>query len=104
MWVSWSVNAHAGADTQTTSQARFFVIKSFTEDDVHKSLKHDIWASTTFGNQRLDRAFQESQGRGPVYLFFSVNGRLVLTIVLAAAPHIKVSPIPAAATSAALPK
>ncbi|KAJ9104134.1 hypothetical protein QFC19_004118 [Naganishia cerealis] len=52
--------------------ARFFVIKSFTEDDVHKSLKHEIWASTTYGNQRLDKAFAEAQG--PVYLFFSVNG------------------------------
>ncbi|KAJ9116468.1 hypothetical protein QFC22_004910 [Naganishia vaughanmartiniae] len=53
-------------------KARFFVIKSFTEDDVHKSLKHEIWASTTYGNQRLDKAFAEAQG--PVYLFFSVNG------------------------------
>jgi hypothetical protein len=60
------------ADLLLRDQARFFVIKSFTEDDVHKSLKHDIWASTTFGNQRLDKAFQES--KGPVYLFFSVNG------------------------------
>ena len=56
----------------TLFQARFFVIKSFTEDDVHKSLKHEIWSSTTYGNQRLDKAFQEA--RGPVYLFFSVNG------------------------------
>lgn len=52
--------------------ARFFVIKSFTEDDVQKSLKHEIWASTTYGNQRLDKAFEEANG--PVYLFFSVNG------------------------------
>lgn len=52
--------------------ARFFVIKSFTEDDVQKSLKHEIWASTTYGNQRLDKAFEEATG--PVYLFFSVNG------------------------------
>jgi hypothetical protein len=53
-------------------QARYFVIKSFTEDDVQKSLKHEIWSSTNFGNQRLDKAFNEA--RGPVYLFFSVNG------------------------------
>lgn len=41
-------------------QARFFVIKSFTEDDVAKSLKFEIWSSTTFGNKRLDLAFKES--------------------------------------------
>ncbi len=28
------------------ANARFFVIKSYTEDDVHKSLKYEIWAST----------------------------------------------------------
>ncbi|GAA5835529.1 hypothetical protein JCM9279_004572 [Rhodotorula babjevae] len=53
--------------------ARFFVIKSYTEEDVHKSLKYEIWASTDLGNKRLDRAFRESAGKGPIYLFFSVN-------------------------------
>ncbi|CAG8504454.1 2733_t:CDS:10 [Diversispora eburnea] len=53
--------------------ARFFVIKSYTEDDVHKSLKYDIWASTEIGNRRLDKAFRESADKGPIYLFFSVN-------------------------------
>ncbi|UZJ55166.1 hypothetical protein CBS101457_004486 [Exobasidium rhododendri] len=57
------------------NNARFFVIKSFTEDDVHRSLKHEIWASTDKGNQRLDKAFRDmkAEGRGPLYLFFSVN-------------------------------
>lgn len=55
--------------------ARYFVIKSFTEDDVHKSLKYEIWSSTDPGNKRLDKAFKECNGRGPVYLFFSVNAR-----------------------------
>lgn len=54
-------------------RARFFVIKSFTEDDVQRSLKHEIWASTEKGNQRLDRAFKESSNEGPLYLLFSVN-------------------------------
>ncbi|THV07789.1 YTH-domain-containing protein [Dendrothele bispora CBS 962.96] len=53
--------------------ARFFVIKSYTEDDVHKSLKYEIWSSTDPGNKRLDKAFKESSSRGPIYLFFSVN-------------------------------
>lgn len=54
-------------------QARFFVIKSYTEDDVHKSLKYEIWSSTEPGNKRLDKAFKDTAGRGPIYLFFSVN-------------------------------
>ncbi|KAF9014038.1 YT521-B-like domain-containing protein [Cyathus striatus] len=53
--------------------ARYFVIKSYTEDDVHKSLKYEIWSSTEPGNKRLDKAFKETAGRGPIYLFFSVN-------------------------------
>ncbi|KAI0782222.1 YT521-B-like domain-containing protein [Abortiporus biennis] len=53
--------------------ARFFVIKSYTEDDVHKSLKYEIWSSTDPGNKRLDKAFKETASRGPIYLFFSVN-------------------------------
>lgn len=59
-------------------QARFFVIKSYTEDDVHKSLKYEIWSSTDPGNKRLDKAFKENAGRGPIYLFFSVNARCVI--------------------------
>ncbi|KAJ7137830.1 YT521-B-like domain-containing protein [Mycena epipterygia] len=55
------------------SFARYFVIKSYTEDDVHKSLKYEIWSSTEPGNKRLDKAFKECGGRGPIYLFFSVN-------------------------------
>ena len=36
---------------------RFFVIKSYTEDDVHKSVKYGCWTSTSTGNARLDAAF-----------------------------------------------
>lgn len=60
--------------------ALFFVIKSYSEDDVHKSIKYDVWASTPNGNKRLDNAFQDAQNRMeekgskcPVFLFFSVN-------------------------------
>lgn len=60
--------------------ARFFVIKSYTEEDVHKSLKYEIWASTDLGNKRLDKAFTESADAGPIYLLFSVNARCALTL------------------------
>lgn len=60
--------------------AKFFVIKSYSEDDVHKSIKYYVWSSTPSGNKRLDNAFEEAQklsiGRPqkcPIFLFFSVN-------------------------------
>ena len=54
--------------------ARFFVIKSYSEDDIHRSIKYKIWCSTEHGNKRLDSAFREREGKGPIFLFFSVNG------------------------------
>ncbi|XP_024012872.1 YTH domain-containing protein 1 isoform X2 [Eutrema salsugineum] len=61
-------------------EAIFFVIKSYSEDDIHKSIKYNVWSSTLNGNKKLDSAFQESQkkiaekgGKCPVFLFFSVN-------------------------------
>jgi hypothetical protein len=60
--------------------AYFFVIKSYSEDDIHKSIKYNVWASTPNGNKRLNDAYQEAQERMtekgskcPVFLFFSVN-------------------------------
>lgn len=54
--------------------ARYFVIKSYSEDDIHRSIKYGIWCSTDYGNKRLDAAFNELNGKGPLYLFYSVNG------------------------------
>lgn len=53
--------------------AKCFVIKSYHEDDVHKAVKYGVWASTEQGNRRLDRAYKEMEGKGPILLFFSVN-------------------------------
>ncbi|KAI0496754.1 hypothetical protein KFK09_023078 [Dendrobium nobile] len=60
--------------------AFFFVIKSYSEDDIHKSIKYNVWASTPNGNKRLDNAYQVAQAKAaekgckcPVLLFFSVN-------------------------------
>ncbi|CAI8618779.1 unnamed protein product [Vicia faba] len=56
--------------------AKFFVIKSYSEDDIHKSIKYNVWASTQNGNKKLDGAYQEAQqkpGGCPIFLLFSVN-------------------------------
>ncbi|XP_021278354.1 YTH domain-containing family protein 2 isoform X2 [Herrania umbratica] len=56
--------------------ARFFIIKSFSEDNVHKSIKYNVWASTPHGNKKLDAAYCEAKEKKetcPVFLLFSVN-------------------------------
>lgn len=60
----------------TYKDAKFFVIKSYSEDDVHKSIKYNVWASTPNGNKKLDAGYREAQEKSsdcPVFLFFSVN-------------------------------
>lgn len=68
-------------DFQTDYEsAKFYVIKSYSEDDVHKSIKYDVWASTPNGNKKLDVAFRdagaklsETGKRCPIFLLFSVR-------------------------------
>ncbi|GJN18074.1 hypothetical protein PR202_gb05194 [Eleusine coracana subsp. coracana] len=79
--VAISINAYNLPDFVTKyEQALFFVIKSYSEDDIHKSIKYNVWASTPNGNKRLDNAYRLAQERMaergtkcPVFLFFSVN-------------------------------
>lgn len=53
----------------------YFLCVSANQDDVHKSVKYRIWASTTRGNHTLNRAYHEQKTRGgPLFLYFSVNG------------------------------
>jgi len=54
--------------------ARYFIIKSYSEDDIHRSIKYSIWCSTDHGNKRLDAAYRERESKGPIFLFYSVNG------------------------------
>ncbi|BAB02737.1 unnamed protein product [Arabidopsis thaliana] len=62
------------------SDARFFVIKSYSEDDVHKSIKYGVWSSTLNGNKKLQSVYEDAQRIAteksrecPIFLFFSVN-------------------------------
>ncbi|VDI01146.1 YTH domain-containing family protein [Mytilus galloprovincialis] len=45
-----------------------------TEESLHDSIKLGLWCSTIQGNRRVDAAFSERDGKGPVYMFFSVSG------------------------------
>ncbi|XP_021715853.1 YTH domain-containing family protein 2-like [Chenopodium quinoa] len=55
--------------------AKFFIIKSFSEDNIHRSIKYGVWASTPHGNRKLDAAYQEAKEKSncPIFLLFSVN-------------------------------
>lgn len=55
--------------------AKFFIVKSFSEDNVHRSIKYNVWASTPHGNKKLDIAYRDAEkmgGKCPIFLFFSV--------------------------------
>lgn len=55
--------------------AKFFVIKSYSEDNVHRSIKYSIWASTPSGNKKLDAAYRDAKEKErdtPIFLLFSV--------------------------------
>ena len=57
------------------SNSKFFIIKSFSEEDVHKSIKYGVWSSSKNGNLTLSNAFQLTKEKnGNVYLIFSCNG------------------------------
>lgn len=49
------------------SNAAIYIIKSCTEEDTHKAIKYNIWSSTNYGNNKLNKEFQTK----PVYLLFS---------------------------------
>lgn len=68
-------------DFQTKYEnAKFFVIKSYSEDDIHKCIKYDVWSSTPNGNKKLDAAFHDADAKMietgtkcPIFFFFSVS-------------------------------
>lgn len=65
--------------------AKFFIIKSYSEDNVHKSIKYSVWASTPNGNRKLDAAYREAkekQDTCTVFLFFSVSTWYLVIVFL----------------------
>lgn len=64
-----------GLSTSIEDSSSFYVIKSFSEEDVHKSIKYGVWSSSKTGNQTLSNSFKLTKEKnGFVYLFFSCNG------------------------------
>ena len=72
-----NISLSCGAFNAEPQHARMFVVKSFTEDDVHKAMKYGIWTSLPHNNRTFSAAWEGEIG--PVYFLFSVNksGRFV---------------------------
>lgn len=41
--------------------AKFCVIKSYNEDNIHKSVKYNVWSSTPAGNKKLDATYRDNK-------------------------------------------
>jgi hydroxymethylglutaryl-CoA reductase len=55
---------------------RYFVIKSYTESDIHKAIKYNIWASSPENNKKFNEAYVKcTKVNATLYFFFSVNQR-----------------------------
>lgn len=66
---------NAGVVDTLTNASQFFVIKSFSAEDIHKAIKYGLWSSSKTGNLTLSSAFNLCKEKGGfVYLFFSPNG------------------------------
>ena len=39
---------------------RFFVIKTYSEDEIHRSIKYGVWSGAEHSNRRLDAVWRES--------------------------------------------
>ncbi|KAM1313446.1 hypothetical protein ACFX13_017590 [Malus domestica] len=48
-------------NASTNKDAKFFIIKSYREDNVHKSIKYGVWASTPNRNKKLEAAYREAK-------------------------------------------
>ena len=60
---------------EINTDCKFFIIKSFSEEDIHKSIKYGVWSSSKKGNTTLSNAFNITKEKDSfVYLFFSCNG------------------------------
>ncbi|KAJ3020029.1 UNVERIFIED_CONTAM: hypothetical protein HDU68_010397 [Siphonaria sp. JEL0065] len=73
MIISRGLNPNPALFDLKPSNARFFVIKSFREDHIFKSIKHSVWSSTEIGNKRLHQAYNASNPPKPVATASSNN-------------------------------
>ncbi|KAK8572131.1 hypothetical protein V6N13_047743 [Hibiscus sabdariffa] len=54
----WSTKSNREAFQIVLGQLHHWLIR---EDDVHKSIKYNLWSSTPRGNEKLESAFEDAQ-------------------------------------------
>merc|ERR1712151_212978 len=68
-------NKNVNMQNTLSDASEYFVIKSFSEEDIHKAIKYNLWSSTKTGNKTLDESYKNTSAKGAfTYLFFSTNG------------------------------
>ncbi len=68
-------NKNSNILSEINTDCKFYIIKSFSEEDIHKSIKYGVWSSSKNGNLTLSNSFKLTKEKnGNVYLFFSCNG------------------------------
>lgn len=67
---------YVSGEREGIKKSKFFVIKSYSKNDIIHCIDYSVWCSTPEGNKKLDKAFQEcaNESCASVYLFFSING------------------------------
>lgn len=71
-----NLNQKIEKDFSIPDNSSVFLIKSFTEEDIHKAIKYNVWSSTNFGNTKLNNEFKQNKN---VYLLFSTYNTSQLT-------------------------
>lgn len=60
-------------DIAKVGNATFFIVRSTNDDDIHKAIKYQVWASSVKNNQVLNEAYKAAVAQGnKVFIFFSV--------------------------------
>ena len=68
-------NQNTKLSEKINEHSKFLVIKALTEEDIHKSIKYNVWSSTKNGNITLNNYFNTTKNNnGDVYLFFTSEG------------------------------
>ena len=64
-----------GFNLKKIKQARFFVLRSTCDDDIHKAIKYGIWTSTYKNNLILNDLYRKyRRDKIPIFLIFTVVG------------------------------
>ena len=92
---SQEAGSGVASPTMETHPARFFIVKSHNDNEIHKGIKYCHWSCKKTLNDKIDSAFKEMSGKGgSVYIFVCGSSRRLAAVgeVLSAADYSIVDP------------